>query len=67
MATAKERVEQELLELNEKIVKLQAFIDSPKINIVSREMQDDLKRQMITMKDYAEILQHRLSIWGQDV
>ena len=50
---AKERVEQELDELNEKIVKL------------SFRMRDLLREQLNVMQRYAEILQHRLVIWGK--
>ena len=65
--TAKERVEQELAELNEKIVKLTSFLYSKKIVVakLSFRMRDMLSEQLRTMQRYAEILQGRLAIWGK--
>lgn len=65
--TAKERVEQELAELNEKIVKLTSFLYSKKIieANLSFRMRDMLSEQLRTMQRYAEILQGRLAIWGK--
>ena len=62
---AKERVEQELDELNEKIVKLSTFLYSKKIveAKLSFRMRDLLREQLNVMQRYAEILQHRLVIW----
>lgn len=64
---AKERVEQELDELNEKIVKLSAFLYSKKIveAKLSFRMRDLLREQLNVMQRYAEVLQHRLVIWGK--
>ncbi len=64
---AKERVEQELDELNEKIVKLSTFLYSKKIveAKLSFRMRDLLREQLNVMQRYAEILQHRLVIWGK--
>ena len=65
--TAKERVEHELDELNEKIVKLSSFLYSKKIieANISFRMRDMLSEQLRTMQRYAEILQGRLAIWGK--
>ncbi len=65
--TAKERVEQELDDLNEKIVKLSAFLYSKKVieANLSFRMRDLLAEQLRTMQRYAEILQSRLAIWGK--
>lgn len=64
---AKERVEKELEELNEKIVKLSSFLFSKKLITagLSRRMEDLLREQLRSMQDYARILQLRLSIWGK--
>lgn len=64
---AKERMEQELDELNEKIVKLSTFLYGKKIveAKLSFRMRDLLREQLNAMQRYAEILQHRLVIWGK--
>lgn len=64
---AKERVEKELEELNEKIVKLSAFLFSKKLieNGLSHRMKDLLAEQLRHMQDYARILQIRLAVWGK--
>lgn len=63
--TAKERVEQELDELNEKIVNLTRFLYGRKITegVVNPEMLDLLKQQLKHMQAYAETLQNRLMVW----
>ena len=63
--TAKERVEQELDELNGKIVKLTCFLYGRKITecIVTAEMRELMKQQLSHMQAYAETLQDRLMIW----
>ena len=63
--TAKERVEQELDELNEKIVKLTCFLYGREITggVVTPEMRALLKQQLECMQAYAETLQNRLMIW----
>lgn len=65
--TAKERVEQELEELNEKITKLTAFLYGSKIITadLSNDMRFQMKRQLLAMQEYANALQHRLHIWGK--
>ena len=62
---AKERVEKELEELNEKIVKLSAFLFGVKANALSRQMRWKMKEQLVSMQNYAECLQERLRIWGK--
>lgn len=64
---AKERVEKELEELNEKIVKLSSFLYGKKVIEagLSFRMRDMLNEQLRTMQRYAEILQKRLAIWGK--
>lgn len=63
--TAKERVEQELDELNEKMVKLTCFLYGRKITegVVTAEMRELMKKQLSYMQAYAETLQDRLMIW----
>lgn len=64
---AKERVEKELEELNEKIVKLSSFLYGKKLVEagLSFRMRDLLSEQLRTMQRYAELLQNRLAIWGK--
>lgn len=63
---AMERVQTELRELNEKIVKLTAFLYSEKSisSGLSGEMLSLMRCQLDSMKSYAENLQRRLAIWG---
>lgn len=64
---AKERVEKELLDLNEKIVKLATFLYSPtlkKANL-SHTMIMLLQDQLHVMQQYSEILEQRLDIWDK--
>lgn len=64
---AKERVEKELEELNEKIVKLSSFLYGKKLVEagLSFRMRDLLSEQLRAMQRYAELLQNRLAIWGK--
>lgn len=66
-STAKERVEQELEELNERIAKLSTFLFGGKIlsDNISGAMRYQMKRQLIAMQEYAEALQTRLRIWDK--
>lgn len=63
--TAKGRVEQELDELNGKIVKLTCFLYGRKIaeRVVTAEMRALMGEQLKHMQAYAETLQDRLIIW----
>lgn len=65
--TAKERVEKELEELKEKIVKLAAFLYGGKILTagLSEPMVYAMKDQIRSMEAYAEALQRRLLIWDK--
>lgn len=67
MGNAKQRVEQELAELNEKIVKLTAFLFGD--DIVNMDISDNmrflLRRQLNVMQEYADILQERLRTWDK--
>lgn len=61
----KARVEKELDELNEKIVRLTSFMFGRNFHTanLSTDMRYMLKDQLRAMQEYAEILQKRLSIW----
>ena len=67
MGNAKQRVEQELAELNEKIVNLTAFLFGGDIfNMdIADNMRFLLRRQLNVMQEYAEILQERLRTWDK--
>lgn len=67
MGNEKQRVEQELAELNEKIVKLTAFLfggDIVNMNIADN-MRFLLRRQLNVMQEYADVLQERLRTWDK--
>lgn len=61
----KERVQNELAELNEKIVSLSKMLYGEAL--ISLDITDDmialLEQQLKAMRQYAVILQQRLSIW----
>ncbi len=64
---AKERVEEELSDLCEKMSKLTVFLYGAgrvKANL-SDNMINLMTRQLDIMKNYAKTLQTRLSIWGK--
>lgn len=66
--TAKERVQFELDELNQKIGTLSAFLFGRAIierKDISNAMKGLLKRQLAQMQDYAQTLQERLEIWDK--
>ncbi len=65
--TAKERVEKELEELNEKMTKLSSFLYGNKIltTDISEEMTYQMETQLYSMQQYAKCLQKRLRIWGK--
>lgn len=67
MGNAKQRVEQELAELNEKIVKLTAFLFGG--DIVNMDIADNMRflmrRQLNVMQEYADVLQERLRTWNK--
>ena len=65
--TAKERVEKELEELNEKMTKLSSFLYGKAILTMdlSNEMTYQMETQLYSMQQYAKCLQKRLRIWGK--
>lgn len=65
--TAKERVEKELEELNEKMTKLSSFLYGKAILTMdlSNEMTYQMETQLCSMQQYAKCLQKRLRIWGK--
>ncbi len=62
---AKERVEKELEELSEKIVKLTSFLFGKTIleKGLSGRMRGIMQEQLDVMWRYANLLQERLAIW----
>ena len=67
MGNKKQRVEQELAELNEKIVKLTAFLFGG--DIVNMDISDNMRylmrRQLNVMEEFADVLQERLRTWDK--
>lgn len=63
--TAKERVEQELKELEEKQLKLGVFIENELFAMLTEEEQRLLVYQYRIMGRYAMILRQRLKIWRE--
>ena len=62
---AKERVQKELEDLNEKIVKLARFLFSEKALVLSEAMRGAMSDQLRTMQEYAKTLIFRIWIWGK--
>lgn len=60
---AKERVEKELAELNEKIVKLVAFLYGAKPPEITHTAKRLLVEQLSVMQQYSDILTRRLAVW----
>ncbi len=60
---AKERVEKELAELNEKIVKLVAFLYGAKPPEITYTAKRLLVEQLSVMQQYSDILTRRLAVW----
>lgn len=63
--SAKERVQIELNELNEKMSKLSLFLFSEKALKLARQMRYVMQEQLRHMQDYAHCLQTRLEIWDK--
>lgn len=61
--TAKERVQEELRELNEKIVKLVAFLYGSKPLKITYTAKRLLVKQLCAMQQYSDILTRRLAVW----
>lgn len=62
--SAKQRVEDELYELRQRIKALMDFLYSEKVNNVSVTMKSLMHEQLRAMQEYGRILTDRLSIWG---
>lgn len=62
--SAKQRVEDELYELRQRIKALMDFLYSEKVNNVSIAMKSLMHEQLRAMQEYARILTDRLAIWG---
>jgi len=61
MSTFKERLNDEYIQLNEKIEKLESFITSANFESVEDTQQALLKAQLMVMKSYSTILYERLA------
>ena len=74
--SAKDRVKNEMLDLDEKIFKLENFLgkvqsnNAPNheklLNSLSGEQKKLLKKQLKVMKTYSHILSKRLKIWTDE-
>jgi len=53
-------------ELNEKIEKLETFVDGEIASELSEEEQDCLSEQLSAMMEYSTALQNRINLWGID-
>lgn len=60
MQPHQERVVQELKDLDEKISKLEVFIKGNVISTLSMDEQTRLKKQLIHMRDYSNVLNERI-------
>lgn len=63
--SAKERVQIELNELNEKMSKLSLFLFSEKALKLTKQMRYVMQDQLRNMQNYAQCLQTRLEIWDK--
>lgn len=59
----KERVEKELAELNEKIVKLAAFLYGAEPSRITHTAKRLLVEKLSVMQQYSDILTRRLEVW----
>lgn len=74
--SAKDRVKKEMLDLDEKILKLENFLGKVQssnmpnheklLNSLSGEQRKLLKKQLKVMKTYSHILSKRLKIWTDE-
>ncbi|MEY4760668.1 MAG: hypothetical protein RLZZ200_524 [Pseudomonadota bacterium] len=62
--TPKQRVELELAQLNERLGKLEKFIDSEAFSALAVEQSGLLRKQASLMRQYAVVLSDRLGIWN---
>ena len=60
-----ERVIQEKKELDEKIIKLQTFIDGEEIKTIDETESLRLEVQLTLMQGYSNILEARITSWSQ--
>jgi hypothetical protein len=59
-----QRVIDEKTQLDERLQKLEAFINTDAASVVSVEENQRLIRQQQCMNDYAQVLQERIEAWG---
>lgn len=61
MLAHQERVVQEKQELDDKIAKLQVFVEGELFSTLPDDEQDRLERQVAIMKDYTAVLGERIA------
>ena len=66
MKEYQKRVVEEKTELDNKLVKLNNFIESDRFEDVDEEEQERLTRQGIAMQDYSLILEERIAAFDED-
>lgn len=58
-----QRVINEKDDLDKKIIALKRFVNSDSINLASEGEQELLKKQLVAMVNYSDILMARISAW----
>jgi hypothetical protein len=66
MKEYQKRVVEEKTDLDNKLVKLNNFIESDRFEDVDEEEQERLTRQGIAMQDYSLILEERIAAFDED-
>jgi len=66
MKEYQKRVVEEKTELDNKLVKLNNFIESDRFEDIDEEEQERLTRQGIAMQDYSLILEERIAAFDED-
>lgn len=61
MKPHQQRVVDEKVSLDDKILKLKAFMDSDASNVLSLTEEDDLEEQLRHMEKYSKVLERRIS------
>jgi hypothetical protein len=66
MKEYQKRVVEEKTDLDNKLVKLNNFIESDRFEDIDEEEQERLTRQGIAMQDYSLILEERIAAFDED-
>ncbi len=61
--SAFQRVKEELLQLQEKISKLENFMQTAKYESLDKDMRYYMYRQLLAMRDYERCLKARILLW----